>query len=117
MNTESLYDKFLKGKLAVLVDKDNPEEIRSFYELLKDENFLTPGAWNCSVLNYLLNKASGPYHFIDVYQHKINGTSFGYIVGFGMEHCTLDKFLLENIFEDDSSDAKTDLNAARSQRA
>lgn len=109
MNTESLYDKFLKGKLAVLVDKDNPAEIHNFYELFEDQCFLTPGLWHCSALDYLLNEISGPYHFVDTAQHKLNGAGQKYIVDHCMDICTVQQFLLDNLFEE-TSETKTDLN-------
>ena len=111
MNTESLYKKFLNGKLAVSVNKDEPNQIYNFYELLKDENFDTPGAWsNCSVLNYLLDEDSGPYHFVEVEQHKINGAHLDHVLGRSMEICNVDKFLIESWFDEFSTEDKTDLN-------
>lgn len=107
MNTESLYDKFLKGKLAVLVDKDNPAEIHSFYELFEDKHFLTPKGWGHSnPLDYLFDSMSGPYHFVDVFQHKLNGATRSYIIARHMDICTISEFLLEY----DNLESRTDLD-------
>lgn len=111
MKEESLYKKFLNGKLAVSVNKDEPNQIYHFYELLKDENFDTPGVWGQrSVLNYLLDEDSGPYHFVEVDQHKINGAHLNHVLGRSMEICDLSKFLIENLFDEFSTEDKTDLN-------
>ena len=45
-----------------------------------------------------------------VEEHKINGAGLNYVLHHSMEICDVDKFLLENLFEEFSSGDKTDLD-------
>lgn len=112
MKKDSLLKDFLSGNLAVLIDKNYPAAIYDFYKLIEKENFLSPGCWDGPPLEYLLDSSSGPYHFVDVEQHKLNGSGLNYILGNDIKYCYIDELLVENLFDEYSSEDKTDLDNA-----
>ena len=91
---ENLMTDFLTGRLAVLVDKDEPNEIISFYDMIKTYDFSWPTLFGGSLLEYLLCTSSGPYHFVK--GSILTGASLSYVEGNQMDICYVKDFLENN---------------------
>ena len=76
---KDLMRDFLEGRLAVLVDKELPEEIETFYSMFAEHDFDYPKAYGNSMLEYLHDRISGPYHFVRPKENLLTGAGYGYI--------------------------------------
>lgn len=59
-----MLDEFLEGRLTVLVDKRNKQEISEFYSIIKCYVEDYRSAFKTTIEEYLMSLDSGPYHFI-----------------------------------------------------
>ena len=94
-----MLEDFLNGYLAVNLNKGNREEIKTFYNIIQPytEEYETPGRWiDTGVLDYLLDKSSGPYHFLLVDNKSFNGGTYNYVTNHRKKICTAE-FFIENV--------------------